>query len=301
MRPFRVIALAFLASGALALALGCGGGDKPKGGDGGGPKADAGGQDTGSGPRTALEAKEWTTLKGKVVYDGDPPKDDGSLKKQMSEHNDKNVCLEGDTAEFTWRVNPDNKGVQNVVIWVEPPDGKYFKPNTPNEAVWKKDDVKFDQPHCAFEPHVAAAFISYYDGKGQQKTGQKVMIHNSAPVTHNTKWSGNTRKNPGDSPTIQAKSEKEMAPLQADPQTVVGLACDIHKWMRGYLWALDTPYFAVTDKNGEFEIKDVPAGSEVHVVKWHEATQFLDGGAKGTKTTLKSGTHDLGEIKIKAK
>jgi len=301
MRQYRIIGLAILAPAALALALGCGGGDKPKSGES--PKAQGPGPapDTGA-AKTALEATEWTTLKGKVVYDGDPPKDDGSLKKQMGEHNDKAVCLAGDTADFTWHVNPDNKGVENVVIWVEPPDGKYFKPNTPNEAVWKKGDVKIDQPHCAFEPHVAAAFVSYFDGKADTKTGQKITIHNGAPVSHNTKWSGQPLRNPGDSPTIASMSEYDMTPkVKTDPKTVIGLACDIHKWMRGYLWALDTPYYAVTDKDGNFEIKDLPAGSEVYVVKWHEQPQFLDGGAKGTKVMLKPGTTDLGEIKIKAK
>lgn len=304
MRRYRILALVLPA--ALILAVGCGKKNKDGGNvdQGSGTKPVA--QATGGGPgpggaKTPIEAKEWTTLKGKVVLDGDVPKDDGALKAQMEKHEaDKKVCLEGDTAAFTWRVNPENKGVQNVVVWVKPPDGKYFKPGTPNEDVWKKKDAAFDQPQCAFEPHVQAAFIGYYDGKDNKPSGQKVKVLNSAPMNHNTQWKGDPLRNSGDNPTISPKGEYDMTPkLKADARVPITLSCNIHQWMKGYLWALDTPYYAVTDKDGNFEIKDLPADSEVMVVKWHEAPGFFDGGATGTKVALKPGTTDLGDIKLK--
>jgi hypothetical protein len=71
--------------------------------------------------------------------------------------------------------------------------------------------------------------------------------------------------------------------------------------MRGTLWALDTPYFAITDKDGNFEIKDVPVG-DVQVVTWHEGLPkggWVDTNA-GKKVALKPGKeNDLGETKIK--
>jgi hypothetical protein len=301
MRPYRIIAVAFLAPTALALTLGCGG---DKGGGGGGGDNKVGGVPTSKPagkPTVALEAKpgELSTLKGRFVYDGDAPTDDGKLKTQMEGHKDKATCLEGDTKDFTWRVNPENKGVQNIAVWVEPPDGKYFKPNTPSEAVWKKDEVKIDQPHCAFEPHVSIAFVGYFDGKDTKKTGQKIVIANSAPMVHNTKWSGGPFTNKGDNPTIGPKEEKDITSMvNPDPKAVIGLQCNIHTWMRGYLWPLDTPYYAVTDKDGNFEIKDLPAGAEVYVVKAHE-DKFLDGGAKGTPVMLKPGVTEMGDIKVK--
>jgi hypothetical protein len=39
--------------------------------------------------------------------------------------------------------------------------------------------------------------------------------------------------------------------------------------MSGYIVVVPTPYFAVTDKNGNFEIKDVPDGSYT-VKTWSE-------------------------------
>jgi len=47
------------------------------------------------------------------------------------------------------------------------------------------------------------------------------------------------------------------------------LLCSIHPEMSAYVMCVDTPYFAVTDSKGRFQIKDVPAG-EYTVRAWHE-------------------------------
>jgi hypothetical protein len=41
---------------------------------------------------------------------------------------------------------------------------------------------------------------------------------------------------------------------------VVDVACDVHGWMQGWIVVADNPYFAVTEKNGTFSIKDIPPG-----------------------------------------
>jgi hypothetical protein len=312
---YRIFALALLAPATLALALGCGKKDQVAGPTGGGPQPSGSGPGSAaSGPKTPVEFKGEASIKGKFVFDGDMAaiKDDGSLLKQMEGNKDKEHCTAAgaDTAAFTWRVNPENKGVENVVIWVEPPDGKYFKPGTPNEDVWKKKDLVIHQPNCAFIPHVSAAFVSYYDGKEIKRTDQKIKVANDAKMPHNTKWNGHDVRIPGANPTLQPGSEEELTVqgqawpvVRADTKVPISLACSIHTWMRGTIWPLDTPYFVVSDKDGNFEIKGLPAGSDVYVVKWHESGggRFLDGGAKGTKVTLKPDENDLGEIKIKEK
>jgi len=49
----------------------------------------------------------------------------------------------------------------------------------------------------------------------------------------------------------------------------VALLCNVHSEMVGYVIVLQNPYFALTDKKGIFEIKDVPAGTYTLKV-WHE-------------------------------
>ena len=45
--------------------------------------------------------------------------------------------------------------------------------------------------------------------------------------------------------------------------------CTIHGWMTGYVRIFDHPYYAVTDANGNFEIKNAPVG-KFRIVYWHE-------------------------------
>lgn len=45
--------------------------------------------------------------------------------------------------------------------------------------------------------------------------------------------------------------------------------CNVHSEMVGFIIVLQNPYFALTDKKGNFEIKDVPAGTYTLKV-WHE-------------------------------
>jgi plastocyanin len=52
----------------------------------------------------------------------------------------------------------------------------------------------------------------------------------------------------------------------------VPLLCSVHPEMSGFILVLQNPYFAVTDKSGNFEIKDVPPGS-YQLKAWNEKLQ----------------------------
>jgi carboxypeptidase family protein len=47
------------------------------------------------------------------------------------------------------------------------------------------------------------------------------------------------------------------------------VGCDVHPWMRAYVSVLDHPFYAVTNEDGTFEIKGLPAG-EYEVEAYHE-------------------------------
>lgn len=62
------------------------------------------------------------------------------------------------------------------------------------------------------------------------------------------------------------------------------LMCTIHPDMSAYVMVVDTPYYAVCDRNGRFTIPDVPAGS-YQAQGWHES------GAKDqTSFSISSGS-----------
>jgi hypothetical protein len=45
-----------------------------------------------------------------------------------------------------------------------------------------------------------------------------------------------------------------------DSPGLVKLYCEIHQHMRGFILVLDTPYFTRTETNGDYVLKDLPAG-----------------------------------------
>jgi hypothetical protein len=59
-------------------------------------------------------------------------------------------------------------------------------------------------------------------------------------------------------------------PVKFDRAGVVELLCNIHASMLGYLVVVDTPWYAVADGNGAFQIRNVPPG-EYEATVWHES------------------------------
>jgi plastocyanin len=225
-------------------------------------------------------------LKGRIVIDGESPKIE--LITAMAKHNDaEKSCLAPDATETekivqTWILAPDKKGVANVVIKLLPPAGKKFKDIAPASK-----EVVMDQPHCAFVPHVVALV-----------PGQTLLMKNSAKVAHNTKTSVDpTSGNENKSQTIPPDG---FVTFDFNPQkNPISIACDFHPWMTGLVFVNDSPYVAVTDKDGNFEIKNVPTGVELTVVGFHENGE-VEGAKDGQKKTFVAGANTL-DLKVKAK
>jgi hypothetical protein len=67
--------------------------------------------------------------------------------------------------------------------------------------------------------------------------------------------------------------------------------------MNGWVRIFDHPYYATTDADGKFEIKNVPAGKWKMVV-WHEAKGFLNGreGRLGMPVDVSGATTEMKPI-----
>ncbi len=59
--------------------------------------------------------------------------------------------------------------------------------------------------------------------------------------------------------------------VKFDKAGVVELLCNIHASMLGYLVVVDTPWYAVADGSGAFQIRNVPPG-EYEASVWHESS-----------------------------
>jgi plastocyanin len=158
------------------------------------------------------------------------------------------------------------KSPENIAVYVDAiPDKKFDAPAA-------KPVV--DQTRMTFVPHVMVVQV-----------GTTVEFLNSDPVGHNVYWpsiSGNKKlaHNLGTWPKGEKKS------FQFNDVGVVSLLCNVHPEMNGYIVVSPTPYFAVTDKSGNYEIKNVPPGKYT-LKTWSEdgkvTTEAVEVGA-GTAT-----------------
>ena len=67
-------------------------------------------------------------------------------------------------------------------------------------------------------------------------------------------------------PKVVKEKKSTFAKSEPDPFYI---KCDVHPWMKSWVLVSDHPYFAVTDKDGNFSIDDIPAGT-YEVVCWQE-------------------------------
>jgi hypothetical protein len=232
-------------------------------------------------------AQEWGDLKGRFVFDGTAP-----APEAITVTKDIDFCGKHKLVSEKIVVGPDG-GIRNLLVWLYVGRGGAAPAVHPSYAETAEAKVKLDNKNCRFEPHVALL-----------RTSQTLVVGNSDPIGHNSKFS--TFANAPINPIIPANSETEHQ-FSAPERLPVPVSCSIHPWMNGWVRISDHPYMAVTDKSGNFEIKNLPAGDWTFQF-WHEASGYVqdvkvDGKAvnwsKGRlEVPIKPGVNDLGEIRF---
>jgi len=161
------------------------------------------------------------------------------------------------------------KSAANIAVYVDAISDKKF--DVPSQH------VVVDQKKMEFIPRVVVIL-----------QGTTVDFTNSDPVGHNVYWpsiSGNKKltHNLGTWPKGEKKS------FQFNDLGVASLLCNVHPEMSGYVVVVATPYFAVTDNDGNYEIKNVPAGKYT-LKTWSEdgkpTTQSVDVSGSGATADL---------------
>src|ERR1019366_4822749 len=138
---------------------------------------------------------------------------------------------------------------ENIVVYIDNVPGKEFLPPVQHAVM--------DQVQMVFIPHVLVIV-----------KGTTVNFLNDDPVPHNVYWPAinHDRKvahNMGTWPEGIVKS------FTFDTLGDVPLLCKVHSEMAGFIVVVPTPYFAITDRAGNYTIKDVPPGEYV-LKTWSE-------------------------------
>jgi len=88
------------------------------------------------------------------------------------------------------------------------------------------------------------------------------MVINDDPVLHNTH--GFYGRRTAFNMALPKQGEKIKASLRRTG--FVRMECDVHAWMRAYIYVAKNPYWAITDDGGAFSLTDVPPGKYTLVV-----------------------------------
>ncbi len=243
--------------------------------------------DASAAPSAAPASGDWGTLKGKFVYNGKAPE-----PAKLNIDKDQQVCGKHDLVDESLVVGKDGE-MANVIVWVRTKDVKIH----PDYEAKKKDKAVVDNKNCRFDPHV----VTYW-------TGQPLELKNTDPdpVAHNTNAS--LAVNEAFNVIIPPQSSIDRPALKLGETIPTKISCNIHPWMQGWLLVQPHPYMAVSGKDGSFELKNLPTGTELEIQVWQEKSGYVQkaevngkdaGWAKGRfKYTVKAGDNDLGTIKL---
>jgi len=201
------------------------------------------------------------SLKGTVKFQGTVP-----APKPINMAADPSCAKQHSSPAMSQEIVADAKGdLQNVIVFVSEGLGdRTFDPPPSQPAV-------IEQKGCMYAPHVLAV-----------RANQQLEVVNSDPTLHNIHPlpANNREWNKAEAPGATAEetfSREEIA---------IPVKCNVHPWMRSYVAVFKHPYFAVTGKDGSFDLGNLPPGTYT-IKAWHEklgtASQQITIGANETK------------------
>lgn len=134
----------------------------------------------------------------------------------------------------------------DAVVYIERIEGKTFPA--------PKEPVVMDQDAKVFIPKILPVLV-----------GTTVEFLNSDPFAHNVF----TPDDCADKFDLGSWATGESKSYTFEKPCAAVILCNVHPEMVAYVVAVETPYFAVSDADGNFTIEDVPDGTYT-VSVWHE-------------------------------
>ena len=205
-------------------------------------------------PAAAVDLAGGATLTGKIAFAGAAPK--LAVLRMDAEP----ACAQAHSGPVHSQevVVNDNNTLRYVLVYVKEGLGdKSFQP--------LQQKVVLDQKGCLYEPHVFGVVA-----------GQEFEIANSDPTNHNIHPLPKVNREWNTSMPPRGENLKRSFPR---PE-LIPVKCNVHPWMKSYIGVFKHPFFAVSGKDGTFEIKGLPPG-EYTLEAWHEKL-----GAQEQKVTV---------------
>lgn len=209
-----------------------------------GYQADAGAYESGT-------VSEGATVRGKITFKGTVP---DPKEFELRRYPDREYCgtlSDGNGHRLLKEVTLGSEGgLKDVVVVVEGiQKGKPFT----------FTDAEVEASLCQFLP-----FVTVVSDK------RRVTVFNRDPVSHDIQ--GYAYDQAGvdivlHRPALHVSGTTDIVQL-VKGRKVFTMQCGMHPYMQNWGYAIDNPYYAVTDLNGSFAIGDLPAGT-YHIKAWH--------------------------------
>lgn len=144
--------------------------------------------------------------------------------------------------------------LENLVVWLEPLNAR--TPLSSSNAAESQSNARITVKGCEFGPRVS---IITTDGS--------LAIHSEDPVLFQIRSTGkkNQRQSKSLPPNLRAVQMKFREP------EIVTLSCDLHSWMKAYVFVAPHTAYRVSNSNGEARFEKVPRGT-YSLFYWHELT-----------------------------
>ncbi len=190
------------------------------------------------------------TLQGRVLFQGDPPP-----RRKWPIPEKAEFCAQAQAKDPILHervIVNDNGTLRNVFVYISKGLEQKAYPAPEQPAVLTSD-------RCRYVPHVLAV-----------QTGQALHVTTQDDNLYNCHVVG--RRNPEINKTLRKGQVLEFRFARQDFS--MKIKDDVHSWMEARLFVVDHPFFAVTGKDGTFEIKDLPPGT-YQITARHESFRLL--------------------------
>jgi plastocyanin len=147
-------------------------------------------------------------------------------------------------------------------------------PGTPLPPPAPARPAVMDQRGLRFVPHVLAV-----------ATGTPVQFPNSDRIRHHV-----YSFSPAKRFELRLYAGKSQPPVVFDTPGLVTLGCNIHDWMLGFIYVVDSPWFAVSDAEGRARVAAAAGRYEARV--WHP---LIEGGVPRALGRVRLGEGEIRE------
>jgi hypothetical protein len=182
-------------------------------------------------------------IKGTVRYTG------SKQPEKLNVTKDTRVCTHGGEPDGSLQVADGKLGNAVVALTDDIERGKR----------WAHDKPVVDNRECRFDPRVQ---IGRHRGE--------IVAKNSDPLFHNVNIAPVENGNSGTLINVPLPVQGQSQTKNLKQSGIVEVKCNVHEWMKAWVYVSKHPYAAVTQADGTYEIAGVPPG-EYNAMIWHEA------------------------------